>query len=144
MQLDHYEHVVHCLDSLLQDIRYCADDPPMESPSSSGWGQGQQRQCRDRNKFEKRTKMQNACFYYTNETQGVKSMFDCYRWCTPYGTKMPSLLCLADVWKCRFPKNLDSLPAYWDPPDQLRLQRQFLMAHASMKNLNACKSRRGW
>ena len=43
---------------------------PSRSFKSSMWVQGQQRQCRGRNTFEKRTEMQDACFSYINETQG--------------------------------------------------------------------------
>ena len=120
-QLDHYAHVVHCLDSLLRDIRCYADDTPMVSPSetssSSIWGQGQQRQCRDWNKLKWWAEMQNACFSYLNETQGVKSMFDRYKWCpqgSPYGAKMRSVLGLPDDWSSQPPKDIDSLPAYWE------------------------------
>ena len=107
--------------SLLQDIRCCADDTPMKSPprnsTSSIWGQGQQRQCRDWNKLEKWAERQNACFSYINETQGVKSMFDRYKWCpqdSPYGAKMRSILGLPDEWNSQAPKDIDTLPAYWE------------------------------
>jgi hypothetical protein len=74
-QLDKYGHVLHCLDSLLQDIRCFADDTPMISTPES-WGEGQNRKCRDWGKLEKWASAHNSCFTYINETQGVSSMFD--------------------------------------------------------------------
>lgn len=44
-------------------------------------------------------------------------MFDRYKWCpqdSPYGTKMRSVLDLPDDWDSQAPKDIDSLPAYWE------------------------------
>jgi hypothetical protein len=90
---------------------------PPKTSTSSIWGEGQQRQCRDWNKLKEWARMQNACFSYINETQGVQSMFDRYKWCpqdSPYGTKMRSVLDLPDDWDSQAPKDIDSLPAYWE------------------------------
>jgi hypothetical protein len=81
------------------------------------WGEGQRRQCRDWKKLYEWAQMQNACFSYINETQGVKSMFDRYKWCpagSPYGPKMRSILGLADDWDSHPPQDIDSIPAYWE------------------------------
>jgi hypothetical protein len=81
------------------------------------WGEGQQRQCRDWGKLKAWAKTHNACFAYVNETQGVKSMFDRYKWCpegSQYSARMRSLLKLSANWSTEVPKDIDSLPPYWE------------------------------
>jgi hypothetical protein len=44
-------------------------------------------------------------------------MFDRYKWCppgSPYGTTMRSALGLPDDWISEAPKDIDSMPAYWE------------------------------
>ena len=44
-------------------------------------------------------------------------MIDRYKWCppdSPYGTKMRATLGLPDEWDSQPPKDIDSLPAYWE------------------------------
>ena len=90
--------------------------PPRTSKSNT-WGEGQQRQCRDWNKLKEWAEMHNACFSYINETQGVKSMFDRYKWCpqnSPYGATMRSVPGFSDDWDSQTLKDIDILTAYWE------------------------------
>ena len=85
--------------------------------SPGSWGQGQQRQCRDWTKLEKWAVTHNACYVYVNETQGVDSMFNRYKWCpqdSPYRARMRATLGLPDEWNPQVPKGIDSLPPYWE------------------------------
>lgn len=89
---------------------------PPRGDLAHNWGNGQHRQCRDWSKLKKWAESQNACYSYVNETQGVKSTFDRYKWCpqgSPYGAKMRSVLGLPEEWNSEAPKDIDSLPAYW-------------------------------
>jgi hypothetical protein len=86
----------------------------IDTPGS--WGEGQQRQCRDWNKLKQWAQLHNACFSYINETQGVQSMFDRYKWCPPesqYEEKMRLSLGLPKNRSYYIPKDIDSLPTYW-------------------------------
>ncbi|KAM3088591.1 hypothetical protein ACMFMG_000227 [Clarireedia jacksonii] len=115
-QLDNYGHILHCLDTLLQDIHCFADDTPMID-TTGFWGEGQKRQCRDWNKLKEWVDLHNACYSYVNETQGVRSQFDRYKWCppgSPYAAKMRSTLGLPEDWDSRAPREIDSMPPYWE------------------------------
>lgn len=115
-QLDHYEHIIHCLDTLLSDTHCFADDTLMKDTGGL-WGEGQQRQCRDWNKLKAWADLHNACYSYVNETQGVSSEFDRYKWCppgSPYVEKVRSFLGLPGDWDSRAPPEIDSVPAYWE------------------------------
>ena len=81
------------------------------------WGEGQMRQCRDWGKLERWVHERNACYSYVNETQGVSSMFERYKWCppgSPYAERMKKVLNLPQDWSGVAPKDVDSLPAYWN------------------------------
>lgn len=85
------------------------------------WGEGQHRKCRDWGKLEKWASAHNSCFTYINETQGVSSMFDRYKWCpknSPYAARMRTTLGLSDDWNPELPKEIDSIPAYWNNFEQ--------------------------
>ncbi|PQE23034.1 cytochrome p450 protein [Rutstroemia sp. NJR-2017a WRK4] len=60
-QLDHYVHVLHYLDTLLQGTRCFADDTSMKD-TAGFWGEGQKRQCRDWNKLKAWADLHNSCF----------------------------------------------------------------------------------
>jgi len=86
-----YEHLVHCLDSLRQDILCTADDTPRyitckQSDSHYG-GDKQIRQCRDWNKLEAWAKEHTGCFRYGDPTWDQRSQFERYKFCpndSPY------------------------------------------------------------
>lgn len=80
------------------------------------WGEGQKRQCRDWNKLKAWADLHNACYSYVNETQGVASQYDRYKWCppgSPYAEKARSFLGLPDDWDSRAPPEIDSITPYW-------------------------------
>lgn len=92
--------------------------PPGTSPSSSIWGEGQRRQCRDWNKLEKWAEVRYACqFLYVYEMQGVRAMVDRYKWClknSPYGKTMRDVLGFAEEGGSQATRVIDGLPACWE------------------------------
>lgn len=65
-----FEHVLHCMDSLRQDIHCQADDTPRyttitKDPES---GVGQTRMCRDWSQLERWATGFNACYRFVNQT----------------------------------------------------------------------------
>jgi len=118
-QLDNYQHVVHCMDMLRQDILCNADDTPLfSSPGAKkDAGNGQNRLCRSWDKLTTWAQSQSACNAMINETQGVDSEWSRYKWCTeesPFYEKLKSYLHLPDGWVGEKPKDIESIPPYWE------------------------------
>lgn len=92
----------------------------MRAPLADGveiWGDGQQRQCRDWSKLVEWANSHNSCFLYLNETQGVDSSFERYKFCpegSPYAERMRSVMGLSSEALLQRPKEMDSLPRYWE------------------------------
>ena len=69
-QTRRFEHVLHCMEALRQDIICNADDTPRyttisKEPES---GVGQARMCRDWGKLERWARGYNSCFSFVNQT----------------------------------------------------------------------------
>ena len=63
-------HVIHCVDTLRQDIICNADDTPRYSTESRvpETGMGQIRMCRSWDKLEQWARQYNACYKFVNQT----------------------------------------------------------------------------
>lgn len=84
-----WSHVIHCADSLRQDIICNADDTPRYSTESKspGSGMGQVRQCRSWDKLEEWARQYNACFRYINQTSATLDEIQRFLYCpegSPY------------------------------------------------------------
>jgi len=65
-----FHHVLHCMESLRQDILCNADDTPRYTTADAvpESGVGQLRQCRDWGKLESWAREYNACYRFINQT----------------------------------------------------------------------------
>lgn len=75
-QSEYFGHIMHCLDSLRQDVICQADDTPRftgQVPSRSGIGQ--RRQCRDWQKLEAWAKDHTACHRHIKISDSVLERF---------------------------------------------------------------------
>lgn len=84
-----WEHLVHCLHTLRDDVICNADDTPRYSgfqpPRSSGLGQD--RKCRDWKKLEAFANEHNSCFKHVDPANDTFRAIDRYRYCpegSPY------------------------------------------------------------
>ena len=92
-QSRHFGHVLHCMDSLRQDILCNADDTPRYTtitkvPES---GIGQTRQCRDWGSLERWARQYNACYRYINQTAVGFPNVQRFRFCpqgSPYAEEV--------------------------------------------------------
>ena len=99
-----WEHVLHCIDSLLQDVWCYADDTPWYQlpppPQRSKYAEHQTRQCKDWSKLEQFSRQHNACFEYYNVTDFEGNSVDggsffYYQYCpedSPYRSTMERYL----------------------------------------------------
>jgi len=118
-QLDNYQHVVHCMDMLRQDIICNADDTPLyTSPTIlKDAGQGQVRMCRSWDQLTTWAQRQTDCYAMINETQGVDTIWARYRYCnknSPYYDRMKQYLRLPDDWNGEKPAGISTMPPYWE------------------------------
>ena len=90
------EHVTHCFQALLEDIRCHADDTPRYSgfqPSLST-GLGQKYQCRDWHQLEEWAKSNNACWRYTDHSRPGHHVVEDFTYCpkdSPYASKVAEI-----------------------------------------------------
>lgn len=65
--------MIHCTDTLRQDIICNADDTPRYSTESMrpGTGMGQVRQCRSWDKLEEWARQYNSCYRFVNQTSDI-------------------------------------------------------------------------
>ena len=86
-------HILHCFDSLRQDIICNADDVPRYSgfqPSGST-GRGQKHQCRDWNQLEEWANANTACWRYIQDSSPDFHLIEQYKFCppgSPYAAKV--------------------------------------------------------
>lgn len=119
-QLDGYPHLVHCMDHLLQNILCEADDTPMYTTQTKAKDAGlhQSRMCRSWDKLNEWAAKQTSCYAYINETQGVDTTFNRYKWCPKghddYAAKMRARMGLPDGWREERPAEIESMPPYWE------------------------------
>ena len=90
-----WEHVIHCLDELRQEVICNADDTPRWSTAdnSPGTGMGQIRYCRSWEKLEEWAEQYNACYRYINQTASFEDFpqIERYIWCpqgSPYAAEV--------------------------------------------------------
>ncbi|KAL8808483.1 MAG: hypothetical protein Q9182_000034 [Xanthomendoza sp. 2 TL-2023] len=117
-QLDGYPHLVHCMDHLLQNILCEADDTPMYTTQTVAKDAGlhQTRMCRSWDQLNKWAEQQTSCYVFINETQGVSTTFNRYKWCPKgslYAEKMLIHMNLPPGWYEERPAEIDSMPPYW-------------------------------
>lgn len=121
-QLDSYIHLVHCMDHLMQNIICEADDTPFYTSTTSNitTGLGQTRMCRSWDRLTEWANENTACFAYINETQGVNAVIERFRYC-PRGSQllgpMRKFFGYAQDWFQERPRDMDSLPRYWEGLD---------------------------
>ena len=90
---------------------------PEQGEGHHSWGHGQQRQCRSWDRLNEWSEMHNACFLYVNETQGVDSMLERYKWCppgSPYRAMVQSVMGFPGEENVRRPEEIESMPPYWE------------------------------
>lgn len=88
-----YEHIMHCMDTLLQDIYCHADNTPWYLPplewEKHGYAKIQHRQCRDWDQLLGWVKEKSACFKFIAEEDG--DYLEHFHFCpkgSPYRTLM--------------------------------------------------------
>ncbi|KAI0855866.1 hypothetical protein F4860DRAFT_507181 [Xylaria cubensis] len=121
-QLDSYTHLVHCMDHLMQNILCEADDTPFYTSTTSNitTGLGQTRMCRSWDRLTEWAEENTACFAYINETQGVDEVIKRFRYCSPGSHllgPMRKYFGYAPDWFRERPRDMDSLPRYWEGLD---------------------------
>ncbi|KAI1113337.1 hypothetical protein F5Y14DRAFT_212115 [Nemania sp. NC0429] len=121
-QLDSYIHLVHCMDHLMQNIICEADDTPFYTSTTANitTGQGQTRMCRSWDRLNEWAEENTACFAYINETQGVNDVVERFRYCSPGSPllgPMRKYFGYAPDWFRERPRDMDSLPRYWEGLD---------------------------
>ncbi|KAL8695802.1 MAG: hypothetical protein Q9224_003149 [Gallowayella concinna] len=79
-------------------------------------GLHQTRMCRSWNHLNRWAKQQTSCYVFINETQGVSTTFNRYKWCPKdslYAKKMLIHLNLPPGRYEERPAEIDSMPQYW-------------------------------
>ena len=84
-----YDHYLHCLNALRQDIMCRADDTPMPAAPGRRIGEGQQVMCRDWDKLVAWTQApeQNACYRQLDDFRMAKVGVERHAFCpanSPY------------------------------------------------------------
>ena len=86
-----WEHVLHCLNELRQEVLCNADDTPRYTTSDDRpeSGMGQTRMCRNWDSLEKWADQYNACYRYVNQTASYEDFpqIERFIWCpkgSPY------------------------------------------------------------
>lgn len=107
------------MDHLLQNILCDADDTPMYTTKTKKKDAGlhQTRMCRSWDKLNQWAETQTSCYVFINETQGVDTTFNRYKWCpkdSPYATKMLEHMGRPKGWYVKRPAEIDSMPPYWE------------------------------
>lgn len=105
-QTRNFRHIIHCLDSLRQDVMCNADDTPRVTTNDSipETGHGQYRQCRSWDELSAWAKQYPACYRYINETQTPQEFPQIQRfvWCpegSPYRAEVEKLFDVDyDAW----------------------------------------------
>lgn len=118
-QLDSYPHLVHCMDHLLQNIICEADDTPMYTTPirNATTGLGQERMCRSWDRLTEWANQQTACFGYINETQGVETVIQRFRYCPqgyPNADAMRRHFGYSDDWFLDRPEDIETMPKHWE------------------------------
>ncbi|KAF2687590.1 hypothetical protein K458DRAFT_331725 [Lentithecium fluviatile CBS 122367] len=121
-QLDSYVHLVHCMDHLMQNIICEADDTPFYTSTTSNitTGHQQTRMCRSWDRLTEWAEEHSSCFAYINETQGVNSVIERFRYCpkgSPLLKPMRKHFGYSDDWFQKRPQDIDTLPRYWEGLD---------------------------
>lgn len=73
--------------------------------------------CRDWSKLTDWANSQSACYSMINETQGVSSNWERYKFCSPGERgyeRMRKYLNLPEGWEGRKPLGVESIPRYWE------------------------------
>ncbi|MCJ1241899.1 hypothetical protein MMC14_009905 [Varicellaria rhodocarpa] len=90
-QTEPFEHNLHCLDALRQDVMCAADDTPRYTGyKEKVSGVGQYRQCRDWSRLEAWARQYNACHRHLHLEDG-ESVLERYKFCpegSPYLKKV--------------------------------------------------------
>ncbi|KAL9089358.1 MAG: hypothetical protein Q9159_002574 [Coniocarpon cinnabarinum] len=88
-------HVMHCFESLLEDVTCLADDTPRvtleEHPGKSGFNQV--RQCRSWSRLESFAREHTSCWRYINPNQKIDTLLR-YRYCpegSPYNERIHAI-----------------------------------------------------
>jgi len=89
-----YEHILHCMDNLLQDVYCHADDTPWyqlpPEPYRKNYAKFQTRQCKNWEGLVDWAQERSSCFHYNvldDNGEPVKNQFEHYRFCpegSPY------------------------------------------------------------
>ena len=86
-----WEHIVHCMDSLRQDVQCHADDTPWYQPPPEwekyGYDKVQYRQCRNWDQLLGWTKERYACYKHFHDPNDGGDFLEHFRFCpedSPY------------------------------------------------------------
>ena len=123
--MDAYPHLIHCMDHLLQNILCEADDWPLYTIAEphAQTGMGQSRLCRSWDKLQTWAEHHTSCFSYINETQGVSTQLQRFRYCPDteqgrlFDATMRQHFGLGDEWVGKPVRDIDTHPPYWESFD---------------------------
>ncbi|RDL32062.1 uncharacterized protein BP5553_09464 [Venustampulla echinocandica] len=93
-----YEHLLHCMDTLLQDVMCHADDTPWyqlpPQPYRENYAKFQTRQCKDWQALLRWAEERGACFQYDvldADGKPVEDIFEHYRFCPEGSPYIPAM-----------------------------------------------------
>ncbi|CAI6337602.1 unnamed protein product [Periconia digitata] len=93
-----FDHLLHCLDGLRQDVLCIADDTPMPAESAYHVGSGQVRRCRDWNKLKEwaSESEQNACHRFDDYREATERV-ELFAYCPPDSPYLPAMRTYFDL-----------------------------------------------
>ncbi|MCJ1477339.1 hypothetical protein MMC13_006010 [Lambiella insularis] len=80
-----FDHLVHCLDILRQEIMCTAADTPIAGKAAGGLGTNPTRLCRSWDALEAFAQQYNACYSFANESASAADLprIERFRYCPP-------------------------------------------------------------
>ena len=106
------EHVLHCLDTLRQDMQCLADDTPMPTiPKKHHIGNGQIRQCRDFDALVEWSQdpERHACFKMIDEYREVPNSLEEFAFCREGSEEEATMMKYFEEWGHKDPFGGDSV-----------------------------------
>lgn len=113
-RIDNWHHILHCLDTLRQNILCEADDTPLYNTQMEGKqaGPDEVRHCRSWDEMEAWAVRHSGCFGYVNETADESGGLDYYKYCPEGSRFLPAVreyFGLPDDW---FEVPVEQVPPY--------------------------------
>lgn len=113
-RIDDWHHILHCLDTLRQNILCEADDTPLYNTGKEGKQAGPEevRHCRSWEKMEEWAIQNSGCFGYVNETGDESGGLKYYKYCpkdSPFLPAVRKYFGYPDDW---FEEPIEQVPPY--------------------------------